>query len=85
MKTTSSIKSFGGIDDYFGVLLITTNEVVYYNRSPRVSCGQIFDTKDQMIIEVGIKFLEEGIEQERRGLAKAGTGSYAFEMVMTGV
>ena len=57
METTiSSIRS--GVLDYFGMpppfptpeLSITSNEVVPYDRSSRVSCGQIFDTKEEMIL-----------------------------------
>ena len=59
-----------GVNDYFEMppspltldLTMTTNENVPYNRSSRVTLGQVFDTKDQMIIEVGLKFLQEGFE-----------------------
>ena len=45
---------------------MTTNENVPYNRSSRVTLGQVFDTKDQMIIEVGLKFLQEGFEHRTK-------------------
>lgn len=67
---TPSNKSFGGLNDYFDMppplptpeAYITTNQPTPYNRSSRIVSGQIFDTKDQMIIELGTKFLEEGFE-----------------------
>ena len=63
-----------GVNDYFDMphppptpeLTMTTNENVPYNRSSRVTCGQVFDTKDQMIIEVDQKFLQEGFEHRTK-------------------
>ncbi|KAJ9541649.1 hypothetical protein OSB04_028155 [Centaurea solstitialis] len=56
-----------GLDDYFGMppliptpdFLTTNNEAVPYRRSKRLSKGQVFYTKVKMILEVGMKFLEE--------------------------
>ncbi|KAJ9557463.1 hypothetical protein OSB04_012077 [Centaurea solstitialis] len=51
-----------GLDDYFGIppliptpdFLMEDNEDVPYRRSKRLSKGQVFDTKEKMILEVGI-------------------------------
>ncbi|KAJ9558836.1 hypothetical protein OSB04_013450 [Centaurea solstitialis] len=61
-----------GVNDYFGMppllrsedFLSQNNEVVPYRRSQRVKDGQVFDTKEQMILAVGQKFLEEGFEHK---------------------
>ena len=47
-----------------------TNDVVPYNRSPRIIEGQIFDTKYQMIIELGMKCLQEGFEHKTKRSTK---------------
>ncbi|KAJ9546953.1 hypothetical protein OSB04_019496 [Centaurea solstitialis] len=62
-----------GVNDYFGMsplipsqdFLAKNNEVVPYRRSQRVKDGQVFDTKEQMILAVGQKFLKEGFEYKR--------------------
>ncbi|KAJ9535715.1 hypothetical protein OSB04_un001133, partial [Centaurea solstitialis] len=60
-----------GVDDYFGMphnfqptpyFLPTHNEGVLYRRSKRLSDGKVFDSKEKMILEVGLKFLEEQFE-----------------------
>ncbi|KAJ9546713.1 hypothetical protein OSB04_019256 [Centaurea solstitialis] len=61
-----------GVNDYFGMppllrsqdFLAQNNEVVPYRHSQRVKDGQVFDTKEQMILAVGQKFLEEGFEHK---------------------
>ncbi|KAJ9541579.1 hypothetical protein OSB04_028085 [Centaurea solstitialis] len=61
-----------GVNDYFGMppllrsedFLSQNNEVVPYRRSQRVKDGQVFDTKEQMILAVGQKFLKEGFEHK---------------------
>ncbi|KAJ9548659.1 hypothetical protein OSB04_021202 [Centaurea solstitialis] len=61
-----------GVNDYFGMppllrsedFFSQNNEVVPYRRSQRVKDGQVFDTKEQMILAVGQKFLEEGFEHK---------------------
>ena len=67
-----------GENDYFDIpnliptpaLSMTTSEVVPYNRSARVTEGQIFETKYQMIIEVGMKCLNEGFEHKTKRSTK---------------
>ncbi|KAJ9557540.1 hypothetical protein OSB04_012154 [Centaurea solstitialis] len=59
-----------GVNDYFEMPVFvptpevstTTNQTVPYNRSSRVKKGQVFETKNEMIIELGIKCLQEGFE-----------------------
>ncbi|KAJ9544968.1 hypothetical protein OSB04_024675 [Centaurea solstitialis] len=60
-----------GVDDYFSMphnfqptpdFLPTHNEGVLYRRSKRLSDGKVFDSKEKMILEVGLKFLEEQFE-----------------------
>ncbi|KAJ9541351.1 hypothetical protein OSB04_027857 [Centaurea solstitialis] len=59
-----------GVNDYFEMHVFvptpevstTTNQTVPYNRSSRVKKGQVFETKNEMIIELGIKCLQEGFE-----------------------
>ncbi|KAJ9543494.1 hypothetical protein OSB04_023201 [Centaurea solstitialis] len=60
-----------GLDDYFGIphnfqatpdFLLTHNEGVLYRCSQRLSDGKVFDSKEKMIVEVGLKFLEEQFE-----------------------
>ncbi|KAJ9544055.1 hypothetical protein OSB04_023762 [Centaurea solstitialis] len=60
-----------GLDDYFGIphnfqatpdIFPTHNEGVLYRRSQRLSDGKVFDSKEKMIVEVGLKFLEEQFE-----------------------
>ncbi|KAJ9557552.1 hypothetical protein OSB04_012166 [Centaurea solstitialis] len=46
----------------FAEVSTTTNQTVPYNRSSRVKKGQVFETKNEMIIELGIKCLQEGFE-----------------------
>ncbi|KAJ9554871.1 hypothetical protein OSB04_009485 [Centaurea solstitialis] len=56
-----------GLDDYFGIppliptpdFLTEDNEGVPYRRSQRLSIGKVFDTKEKMILEIGMKFIEE--------------------------
>ncbi|KAJ9536061.1 hypothetical protein OSB04_un000777, partial [Centaurea solstitialis] len=63
-----------GLDDYFGIppliptpdFLTEHNEGVPYRRSKRLSKGQVFDTKDKMILEVGMKFIEEQFEYKTK-------------------
>ncbi|KAJ9538886.1 hypothetical protein OSB04_031619 [Centaurea solstitialis] len=59
------------VDDYFGMphkfqptpdFLPTHNERVLYRRSKRLSDGKVFNSKEKMILEVGLKFLEEQFE-----------------------
>ena len=67
-----------GVNDYFDMphllptqaVSMTTSEVVPYNRSARVTEGQIFETKYQMIIEVGMKCLHEGFEHKTKRSTK---------------
>ncbi|KAJ9546941.1 hypothetical protein OSB04_019484 [Centaurea solstitialis] len=59
-----------GVNDYFEMPVFIptpevssmTNQTVPYNRSSRVKKGQVFETKNEMIIELGIKCLQEGFE-----------------------
>lgn len=59
--------SYGGLNDYYDMPppLPTTETFIEavqpapYNRSRRISEHQIFETKNQMIEELGIKFMEE--------------------------
>ncbi|KAJ9544543.1 hypothetical protein OSB04_024250 [Centaurea solstitialis] len=70
-----------GLDDYFGIppliptpdLLTEDNEGVPYRRSKRLSKDQVFDTKEKMILEVGMKFIEEHFEYKTK---KSGTKRY---------
>ncbi|KAJ9566475.1 hypothetical protein OSB04_002441 [Centaurea solstitialis] len=63
-----------GLDDYFGIPpLIPTpdfstedNEGVPYRRSQRLSIGKVFDTKEKLILEVGMKFIEEQFEYKTK-------------------
>ncbi|KAJ9564118.1 hypothetical protein OSB04_000084 [Centaurea solstitialis] len=59
-----------GVNDYFEMPVFvptpevstTTNQTVPYNRSSRVKKGQVFETKNELIIELGMKCLQEGFE-----------------------
>ncbi|KAJ9553785.1 LOW QUALITY PROTEIN: hypothetical protein OSB04_017830 [Centaurea solstitialis] len=63
-----------GLDDYFGIPpLIPTpdfstedSEGVPYRRSQRLSIGKVFDTKEKLILEVGMKFIEEQFEYKTK-------------------
>ncbi|KAI3734629.1 hypothetical protein L6452_14102 [Arctium lappa] len=65
---TPSNKSFGELNDYFDTPLSLPNpetnippyQLVPYNRGTSIHEGQLFDTKEQMAIQLGIKFMEEG-------------------------
>ncbi|KAJ9556826.1 hypothetical protein OSB04_011440 [Centaurea solstitialis] len=80
-----------GVNDYFGMppllrsedFLSQNNEVVPYRRSQRVKDGQVFDTKEQMILAVGQKFLEEGFEHKTNRSCTKGTRLYVSEMSVT--
>ncbi|KAJ9544534.1 hypothetical protein OSB04_024241 [Centaurea solstitialis] len=62
----------GGVNDYFEMPVFvptpevstTTNQTVPYNRSSRIKKGQVFETKNEMIIELGIKCLQEGFKHQ---------------------
>ncbi|KAJ9552643.1 hypothetical protein OSB04_016688 [Centaurea solstitialis] len=71
-EDTEPFKLRQGVNDFFDMppllptqdFLATNNEVVPYRRSQRVKNGQVFDMKEQMIIAVGQKFLEEHFEHK---------------------
>lgn len=62
--------SYGGLNDYYGMppplptteTYIETVEPAPYMRSQRIYVGQVFDTKQKMIDELGLKFMEEHFE-----------------------
>ncbi|KAJ9544068.1 hypothetical protein OSB04_023775 [Centaurea solstitialis] len=59
----------------------TTNQTVPYNRSSRVKKGQVFETKNEMIIELGIKCLQEVFEHRTH---KSSTTRYEVLCVNNG-
>ncbi|KAJ9550565.1 hypothetical protein OSB04_014610 [Centaurea solstitialis] len=68
-----------GVNDYFEMPVFVptpevstnSNQTVPYNRSSRVKKGQVFETKNEMIIELGMKCLQEGFEHRTHRSSKS--------------